>query len=127
MNTNNPFTWTEEYKGPVFVIKLKGDFRSGIYFENEKKIITSSSKKQAESNLVLFDLSEMIYWDTETMNFLNDLLKELNLKHHRAGILSKKDTYIGDRFYEKFGDNRGKEIWFETKEHFLNSIKLPQK
>lgn len=120
---NNPFSYKESYEGPICIITIKGDFRSGTYFDREKKLLTATAKKNVESNLVIFDLTGALYWDTETMNYLNDLLKEINQKHVRAAIYCPKNTYMSDRFYEKFGDARGNEVWFESKDKFLDSIK----
>ncbi len=118
-----PYTFEPSPKDEKFYMIFKGDFRSGSHFESERSKIETTAKKAIESHIVVFDILNVEFWDTETMNFLKSLITTLNSKRLRAGIIGKKDGYIFNRFVEKFGKIEKPIIWAESEADLLKLLK----
>jgi len=120
MKTN--YTFTPTPKDEKYYLTFSGDLRSGSQFEGDRSKIESLAKKALESHIVIIDLNGVVFWDTETMNFIKSLLTNLNSRQTRAGIVGKKDSYIFNRFTEKFGTIAKPIIWAESETELLSQL-----
>ncbi len=72
-------------------IIISGDFRSGYYFEKHKEEIKRIAE---ESVFVLIDLDNVIFMDSDTINFIKTLEDE-------AQISFDTDSMVYKRYMEK--------------------------
>lgn len=130
-NINVPF----EHKATAptsttFVIKIKGAFRRGNLTPDQVADLQSEINKgaqlaSAKGVFVIFDLSDLSYWDTMGINTVIDAIKNINSRHaRRSGMILKKDSipYVAasTRHAQEFAS--GKILWAETETQLLSSI-----
>lgn len=87
----------------IFDGELKGveDFETEQFLKLEKQI-----DAEAESKIVLLNLNNVTFWDTEGMRHTLVLGRDINIKleDSRVYIIAPKDGYLFKRAKEKYRD-----------------------
>jgi len=117
------YTFEHYPKDEKYYLIFKGDFRAGSQFEIDRIKIESIAKKALESHVVVFNLTDVAFWDAETMTFIKSIVTTLNSSIPRAGIVGKKKEYIYNRLVEKFGEIKKPIIWEENEADLLAQLK----
>lgn len=81
------------------VIRVSGEVRSGAQIETDLtwKQAINTARMLAKTKVVVFDLSELTYWDTKGITDIIGTVVEINkneLTKKRAGLISPKNSHL---------------------------------
>lgn len=108
-----------------YELAFEGELRSGKDIESEDfSNLIKKIRKQAESKIVLLDLTNLQYWDSEGMRKLLIPVKEINSNYpDRAILIGSLKSKNFERAKEKYEVGKNQIPWFETKKDYLDTIK----
>lgn len=108
-------------------VSLKGELRRGL---GQSAALLSfqaelpSLEKRAVSGLIIFDLTELTYWDTMGITLLIPVVNRINTRiKKRAGLIGPTDTVVYEAAKDKFGAVGTDDIpWEKTEDDLIRKL-----
>lgn len=91
----------------LFLLKISGELRRGKDLSQSPKLLEVLNKADSisKTKLVIFNLQDLDYWDTEGITKIVSLVKKINeLNPHRSGMIAPKDKLLIEHASKKFAD-----------------------
>ena len=107
-----------------YEVKFSGELRSGLELDSNSFLaLIKDIKSHSESRVILIDLYEVTFWDSEGMRKILSLIEEINAKEpFRASILASRDTKNYERAKEKYDLNSDLIPWVESRDKFIELL-----
>jgi anti-anti-sigma regulatory factor len=113
----------------LHIIKVSGELRKGTQLESSSEWRTqiNNAAAIARTQVVIFDLTDLTYWDTRGVSEVLSTVQHINSTHRgRAGIIAPKEPHMLVLAMRQSSKVGSAEIpWKATKEEliaFLSSI-----
>lgn len=111
----------------VHIIKISGELRRGTYLDSNDSWSSyiNNAKNIAKTQVVVFDLQNLVYWDTKGISEVIETVKNINtaIAKKRAGIIAPSDPqmYVVAKVkYPSIGNDLIP--WKPSKEELLNFL-----